>query len=265
MRKVRVYIADMDSEFVAQVRKVCASRGIEIVGNAPNGRAALMDIARLRPDVLITDIPLPGLDGIGLIRETRRGAYPPVAIACTRFYSPASMECACKYGAAFFLCKPVDLASLPELILMSAGNAGPGREQPARDAECAHDSQRRAMAARELLREIGLSPKLDGSAYILEAAQHASDSPFLLKNLSRGLYAELARRMDSTVPRVERSLRSAIAIAYERGCLGKYFASRPSNRAFIGFFLREVDRRAAEARTGGLDMAAIGRDCSLKM
>ena len=235
----RLYIADIDQVFIRGVRMALSGcRRVEISGEASSGRRALDDIRRLKPDVLLTDIQLPELDGIALLREVRRLRQPPAVIVCTRFYSAASMEWAYRYGAAYFLCKPVDFTSLPGLILDCAAADNPlNFVKDSRD-----DRVSRAANVRALLGEFGISPKLNGSAYLVESVLKAREDELLLRNLSRGLYQELARQMDSTVSRVERSLRSAIDVAYQRGSLSSRFPARPSNKQFIEYLLRESDR-----------------------
>lgn len=235
----RLYIADMDPRFTRGVRMVLSgSRGVEVVGESASGRRALLDIQRLCPDVLLTDIQLPELDGIALLREARRLRRPPAVIVCTRFYSTASMEWAYRYGASFFLCKPVDYARLPDLILDCAASG----VSPAPTEDGGNDRASQAACVRALLTEFGISPKLNGSAYLVESVLRVREDGLLLRNLSRGLYVELARQMDTTVPRVERSLRSAIDIAYQRGALRSRFPARPSNKQFIEYLLRESER-----------------------
>ena len=245
MGKCRLYIADVDARFVALIRDAVVRRtDMELVGNSGNGRVALGEIMRLSPDVVLTDIPLPELDGIALLNEIRRMRRPPAVIVCTRFYSQASMSCASKYGAAFFLCKPVDLQSLSGLIL-ECGTAADRFPIQDNAGEKEDATARRSSLARDLMKKLGISPKLDGSAYILETVLHCRDE-MLLRNLSRGLYAELARRMNTTPQRVERSLRSAIQIAYDRGTLSQHFNSKPTNRQFIAYMLRVVDTAEEE-------------------
>ncbi len=235
----RLYISDLDAGFVRGVRLALAGcRGVQIAGEAASGRHALADIRRLCPDVVLTDIQLPELDGISLLRQTRRLRRPPAVIICTRFYSAASMEWAYRYGASYFLCKPVDFSSLPGLLLDCAAADRPAPEPEDPGAERA----RRAAGLRSLLIDFGISPMLNGSAYLVESVLRAREDELLLRNLSRGLYAELARQMDTTVSRVERSLRSAIDVAYRRGSLRARFPARPSNRQFIEYLLRETER-----------------------
>lgn len=240
MRKVTLYIADMDEAFVSRVYgAIVRHASIEIVGRNGNGAQSLKDVIRLSPDVLLVDIPLPGLDGIALLRECQRLKRPPSVVVCTSFYSPACMECARRYGAAFFLCKPIDPASLPELILECHRCKPPA--QPMKSIEEDETARRRATVARSMLKHLGMPSNLSGSAYLVEAVVQLHNDALLMKNLSRGLYAELARRMNTTAARVERSLRSAIAVAYERGAMRERFHRRPSNKEFIEYMMRAVD------------------------
>ena len=233
----RIYVADIDPIFIRSVRMAFAGcRESEIVGDSGSGLRALADVRRLRPDVLLTDVQLPEMDGIALLRQVRRLAHPPAVVVCTRFYSCASMDWAYRYGASYFLCKPVDYDSLPRLLSDCAAAPAPVAVDDAQSGE----RERRAAGLREILTDFGISPKLNGCAYLIESVLRAREDALLLRNLSRGLYVELARSMGSTVPRVERSLRSAIDIAYERGSLKSRFSSRPSNKQFIEYLLKET-------------------------
>ena len=231
---VRLYIADLDAAFIRTVRKAMArSHTVEVVGEAGDGAKALSDIKRLAPDVVLTDIPLPELDGIGLLRETRRMRRPPSVIICTRFYPTACMDWCFRFGASYFLCKPVDCERLPELVTACA--VSPTTPEPADDAPDAEAASVQAMLA-----EIGIPAKLNGSAYLVKAVLWARENGLLMRNLTHGLYLELAGSMGTTVSRVERSVRNAIAIAYERGSLRQRFPTKPTNRQFIEFLLRET-------------------------
>ncbi len=233
---VRLYIADMDAAFVRTIRKVIArSHAVEVVGEASNGAKALSDIQRLQPDVVLTDIPLPELDGIALLRETRRMRRAPSVIVCTRFYPAVCLDMCFRFGAAYFLCKPIDPERLPELVTACAGSRTV--QPPAEDVP----SDPGGANVQALLAEMGISARLNGSAYLVKAVLWARENELLLRNLSHGLYLELATRMGTTVSRVERSVRSAITVAYERGSLRQRFPQKPTNRQFIEFLLRETE------------------------
>ena len=242
MKKCRFYIADMDEQFIARVRGVIARcTGIDIVGSTCNGRTALMESLRLKPDVVMTDIPLPDLDGISLLHEFQHISHAPSVIVCTRFYSEACMHFAYKYGASFFLCKPIEIAALPDMILQCGQSIAPASCSTEDAYHESKEERMRGAIVHNLLKEMGMSARLDGAAYFTEAAVYCHGDALLLKNLSKGLYAQLAQRMDASVSRIERSMRSAIAIAYERGTLSQRFTHRPTNREFIEYLMRAVD------------------------
>lgn len=243
MKKCRFYIADMDAHFVSAVRKIMAqSPSIEMVGNTGNGRVALTESLRLKPDVVMTDIPLPDLDGISLLHELQRLRRAPAVIVCTRFYSDAIIECACRYRAAFLLCKPIEISALPELV-MECGRSRADTMITVEKTMTENEAERfRGAVVHQMLTDFGMSARLDGAAYFLEAVVYCYGDVLLMKNLSKGLYAQLAQRMDTTVSRVERSMRSAIAIAYERGSLSRHFPHRPTNREFLEYLMNAVEQ-----------------------
>lgn len=231
----KLYLADLDAQFMRSVRKaVSRNRSIEVVGQSGDGRKALEDVRRFQPDVLLTDIQLPGMDGLALLRETRRLRRPPSVIICTRFYPASCMDWCFRYGASYFLCKPIDFDRLPELILDCAAERVPQPEESSAEDDSAE-------SIRALLSDMGISSRLNGSAYLVNSVLFARENGLLMKNLSHGLYRELASRMNTTVSRVERSLRNAIGVGYERGSLKDRFPGKPTNRQFIEYLLRETE------------------------
>ena len=237
---IRLYIADTDAGFIAMVRRALKnSKRIEIAGAADNGRRALRDVVALKPDVLLTDMQLPEMDGLALLRETRRLNRIPSVIICTRFYTGASVELALKHGASYFLCKPIAFEHLPEMIVECAMSGTNRASSVSAEAQAAPGPREAEILA--LLNGLGVSPRLNGGLYLLEAVRCLRDNRLLLRNLSQGLYAELAQRLNTTEARVERCLRSAIAIGYERGSMAQVFPRRPTNREFIEYLMAALD------------------------
>ena len=249
MKRIRLYIADVDDSFSLNVRRAASiDHGIEIIGTAASGLRALREIRMLQPDVLLTDIQLPEIDGISLIRECHRLPAPPVCVVCTRFYSSACMAYAAKQGADLFLYKPVDCRRLIGMIRECHEALRTAFLES--EAFQRRDDQLRTIAAalRAELTRLGIPPRLDGSRYLIEAVLCLRSDRMLIRNLSSGLYKAVARRTNATPSRVERCLRVAIAIGYEHGSLQRYFNCRPTNREFIEFLYRRTeDLPAADA------------------
>lgn len=247
MSRIRLFIADVDEAHIANVcRAVAACEGIVVAGTAQTGGCALRQVALLQPDVLLTDIQLPELDGISLIRECGRLKSPPACIVCTRFYSPLSMEYAAKNGAVYFYYKPIDYSRLPSVVRECHANRIASRRPQADIHERDEARETTARIAGSLLSRMGIPAQLTGYRCLVECALRLREDRMLAMNLTCGLYMEIARHSNSTIPRVERSLRSAIAVGYERGDMKRYFNYRPTNREFIEFIARQVEEALAD-------------------
>ena len=247
MSRIRLLIADVDSLFISNVRKAVARHaGIEVVGSANSGGIALKQLALLRPDVLLTDIQLPEVDGTRLIRECCRMDPPIVAVACTHFYSDTCMEYACKCGASYFLYKPIDYDHLPGIIAECCANARAPRRRA--ELENAQDEARREIAAGvcRMLSDMGIPARLTGGQYLIESVCRLRQDRMLLRNLTRGLYAQIAARHHTSAECVERALRSAIAVGYDRGSMKRWFNYRPTNKELIEFLMRQLDETSIE-------------------
>ena len=247
MKNLTVYIADADVSFAKEmILRINAQKGMQIIGHARTGSVALNDLWQLAPDVLLLDLQLPGIDGVSLLKSCKRFRRPPVCIVCTRFYSGYFMEQASACGADCFLLKPVEPDRLIQLIVDCCksvrGDAG--------NAISANDSyQREGKHVEELLRTMGFPAKLCGSLYLLEATLLLREHPLLIRNLNGALYAQLASRLNATPARIERSIRNAISIAYERGNLKARFAVRPTCREVLNCLFHDLNTFVQEKQS----------------
>lgn len=243
MPPMKLYIADADAMHVQRVADcVRTRRDIEIVGHTGDGGEALRALLERAVDLLITDVQLPGLDGIMLLKDLQRMNRCPPAIVCTRFYSGMCVESARRFGASYVLYKPLDYNRLPEIIEV-CGRAGRRVQHKTQAAE--PSERERAAAIRNLLLRMGVPTKLAGSLYLTDALAGYGGDRSLVRNLSKGLYVQIADRMQTTPSRVERALRTAIAVGYERGSMNKTFERRPSNRQFIEYLISAIEEGQA--------------------
>ena len=237
MNKLRLVIADADPAHVRQVRHALSGRSaIEIVGIAASGAIALEMLNACQPDVLLADVQLPELDGFSLLRASHRLRRPPVAILCSRFYSDLVVEHASRCGAAYFLYKPFDLDRLAPIIEECYR-----RNRGDLDESAAAGEVRDIARVRALLQDMGIPARLSGAMYIIEAVMRQRGNRLLLRNLNSGLYEELSSRLGSSPARIERAIRNAISVGYERGTLPSFFPTRPSNKALLEYIVRRLD------------------------
>lgn len=239
MDKIKILIVDADSEFTEKVRSILECHAdIEIAGICGDGAVALETAHRLHPDVILFDLVLPGLDGIAFLKDICSIKHPPMAVCCTQFYSSVILEIARKCGASYFLYKPIDFRSLYETIKGCFSIYM--QMQHALQSENGSRSGS-ALEIRNYLVSLGIPAKLIGCSYLSEAVRLALKDISLTQNLSKGLYLEIARNMDTTPTCIERCIRSAISAAYQSGRLGERMITCPSNKEFINYVLRTFD------------------------
>ena len=230
MKKITVCIADMDVGYRASLRKVLESSGsVEVVADAGDGLAALEAVETLHPQVLLTDTLLPGLDGLGLLRRIRGKGTRTIVI--TSAVMDNTVQQARQAGAYAFLPKPADNKSLLEHI---TGAAAPPDEQSTPQLE--------GMVT-AIIHEIGVPAHIKGYQYLREAIILTVENMDVINAVTKVLYPEIAKRFGTTPSRVERAIRHAIEVAWDRGdieTLQKYFGytvnsakGKPTNSEFI--------------------------------
>ena len=230
MTKITVCIADMDVGYRASLRKALESSGsVEVVADAGDGLAALEAVETLHPQVLLTDTLLPGLDGLGLLRRIRGKGTRTIVI--TSAVMDNTVQQARQAGAYAFLPKPADNKSLLEHI---TGAAAPPDEQSTPQLE--------GMVT-AIIHEIGVPAHIKGYQYLREAIILTVENMDVINAVTKVLYPEVAKRFGTTPSRVERAIRHAIEVAWDRGdieTLQKYFGytvnsakGKPTNSEFI--------------------------------
>ena len=244
MKKITVCIADMDVGYRASLRKALESSGsVEVVADAGDGLAALEAVETLHPQVLLTDTLLPGLDGLGLLRRIRGKGTRTIVI--TSAVMDNTVQQARQAGAYAFLPKPADNKSLLEHI---TGAAAPpdGQSTP----------QLEGMVT-AIIHEIGVPAHIKGYQYLREAIILTVENMDVINAVTKVLYPEVAKRFGTTPSRVERAIRHAIEVAWDRGdieTLQKYFGytvnsakGKPTNSEFIAMIADRLQRAIKQA------------------
>lgn len=242
MEKIRLLLADPDSRFCDLVNRFLSTfPDIEVIASKDNGNDALSCIRSCHPDVVLFDLVLPGLDGISLLRKVRSMPDMPVMICCTRFYSDVALEAMRSFGASYLIYKPVELQSLHPAIAACMELHRKVRNITRELTNSEEGTLYSSAHIRNYLVSLGISSKLIGCSYLTEAVRLARSDSTLIRNLSKGLYLEIARSMDTTPTRIERCIRNAINIAYQSGGLDVKLASCPSNKEFINYVIQNMN------------------------
>lgn len=236
MKRISVFLADAEQRHIDRTRSAIERcKALKYVGSANNGEDALRMLTAMRADVVLLDIQLPGMDGMSLMQALKKTEHAPLCIVCTRFYSEICVELARRAGASYILYKPLDYDRLSDVILNCCREYRTvARPSSASPAERGVQSQ---------MTELGFPSNLSGCQYLQDAMLRLFEDRTLLNNLTKGLYTNIANGRGATATGVERAIRNAITIAFERGSLSHFFPSRPTNREFFEYALRDYDLR----------------------
>ena len=232
--EVRVMLADASEEFRILLEETIENAGgFHVVGSTGDGAEVLALAQECQPDILVMDVVLPGLDGFGLLRQMRTQETPPQVIVTSAFCNQETVARAMELGVYFFLPKPVCEASLLEHMRQAVA--------PKTEAEPHPPALEGLVTA--IIHEIGVPAHIKGYQYLREAIMIAVGDMEVINAVTKILYPEVAKRYATTPSRVERAIRHAIEVAWDRGdleTLQKYFGytvnstkGKPTNSEFI--------------------------------
>ncbi|MGI6002325.1 MAG: sporulation transcription factor Spo0A [Lachnospiraceae bacterium] len=223
MKKITAVIADDDESVRRQLLSVLESDGeIEVLGQAENGLEAWRLIHRLQPDVVLTDLVMPKMDGMDLLQMlSRDAAMPgkPAVIVISAVGRDAVIRSAFRYGASYYIMKPYDAGMVCRHVHQAAGSRN---EQNMKSPVFMRPVQVRGGRSLEeeasaLLQRIGVPVHMKGYLYLRDAVVISVEQPSLLESVTKVLYPAVAR-MNQTAPScVERAIRHAITAAWQRG------------------------------------------------
>lgn len=240
----KVLIADENQNIRELLHEELRQSGYTHIDEASNGEEALTKIGRTHPDVVVCDLWLSKIDGIGLIRAASKMNYAPDQKPALLLVSMVNnqqifME-ATSAGADLCVLKPFDYKSLVHHI-----------ESLAKARKASHSSaQVRAVAAPDIetqvtkiIHQIGVPAHIKGYQYLRCAILMTIENNDIINSVTKVLYPSVAKKYDTTTSRVERAIRHAIEVAWDRGdidTLNSYFGytiqnnrGKPTNSEFI--------------------------------
>ena len=253
-RNIRVVIADGDKDFrTALAGALQAEGGIEVVGTAGDGLAALDEVRELAPDLLLIDLMLPELDGLSVVHRLVDDGHKVGVFVVSAFASDAAAAECSSLGVSHFLRKPVSAEVLASRIRQwSLARQTAGVKAP--EAPSDLDLELRVT---EVIHQVGVPAHIKGYQYLREAIMMAIRDMESVGAITKIMYPGIAKKFHTTASRVERAIRHAIEVAWDRGdieTLQAYFGytvsgvkGKPTNSEFISMI---ADRLRLQMRRG---------------
>ena len=262
--KIRIVVADANNDFCRHLTTITNAEGdLEIVGRAADGLEALELVQELKPDMFLLELVLPKLDGLEVLRRLQSMDYDGHILVLSGFYNNTVVADCSARGADYFLPKPCDTAALLGRIRQLVRNDD--TPVPPIGVDCREfavarrtDIELEAVVT-DIIHEIGVPAHIKGYQYLREAIVLTIKDMDMINAVTKVLYPEVAKRFNTTPSRVERAIRHAIEVAWDRGdieVLQKFFGytvsnikGKPTNSEFIAMIADSLTlKRKREAR-----------------
>ena len=211
MNKIKVLLIDDNQALVDMVKQYFSSHAvIEVSDVAMNGKDGLSLLQSKKYDLVLLDLIMPGMDGIKLIEECAKDNINARILVLTSYNSPEVIRKVSGLGIKYFMLKPFELSDLEEKILEYSNN-----EIYSKKTIDLYYSDLQ-MSITKLLHELGVPSHIKGYTFIREGINLIYNDPSLSSAITKELYPIIAKKYDTTPSRVERAIRHAIEISWNR-------------------------------------------------
>jgi two-component system response regulator (stage 0 sporulation protein A) len=192
---------------------------MKVVGIAHNGVAGIELIRNEQPDVVLLDLIMPHSDGLSLLEQLYHENYNTKVLMLTAFGKDEIIKKAQELGASYFLLKPFEFSQLLETI-RSICVGKPALTIPKeRQLTTGGKSQGLEMNITDVLRTLGIPAHLKGYMFLREAIKMVFNDTELLSGITKDIYPGIAKKFHTTMSRVERAIRHAIEVGWNRGSM----------------------------------------------
>ena len=233
-----VMIADNTEEFCSALSGALQrAGGFHVIGTANDGEQAIRMVTERRPQILVLDLMLAKQDGLSVLKAISGMERKPAVLATSRFVTDYVASAAANLGVRYLMMKPCDMSAVVERLEEIRG--GESQQQlPARK-----NGTNIETLVTSIIHEIGVPAHIKGYQYLREAIIIAVGDMDVINAITKVLYPQVAKTFQTTPSRVERAIRHAIEVAWDRGdldTLQRFFGytvsntkGKPTNSEFI--------------------------------
>ncbi|WP_312495424.1 sporulation transcription factor Spo0A, partial [Anaerosporobacter sp.] len=195
---------------------------VEVVGKADNGIDALTIIKEKNPDVVLLDLIMPKLDGLGVLEKVKHNSEfkkTPAFIVVTAIGQEGVTENAFDLGASYYIMKPFDNNIILSRIKQIKGESRLVDNHRVSTFENKSNYMERNLETdvTNIIHEIGVPAHIKGYQYLRDAIMMSVNDSEMLNSITKLLYPSIAKQHKTTPSRVERAIRHAIEVAWSRG------------------------------------------------
>ena len=241
-KDTKILIADENNEVRNHIRERLAFSGAGLIDEVKNGDEAMRMISRQAYDIVISDLWLPSLDAASIMKRTAEsGKNAPSFVILTQVSTPSVLMEANRAGASLCMPKPIDYDTFSDKIDMILKNRS--SSSASSDKNDAADKIDMETQVTRIIHQIGVPAHIKGYQYLRTAILMTISDNDVINSVTKVLYPSVAKKYQTTTSRVERAIRHAIEVAWDRGdvdTLNSYFGytiqnsrGKPTNSEFI--------------------------------
>ena len=259
--KLRILIADPSEDFRAMLADVInAEEDMLVVATAGDGLEALSLAEAHQPDILLTDLILTRLDGLGLLTALSEREDAPAAIVLSGLFNERVISACSELGIYYFVPKPCDIPALLTGIRQVAAARYKNITPISQGVPMAPAPREPSLEAvvTDIIHEIGVPAHIKGYQYLREAIVLTVNDMDAINAVTKVLYPAVAKKFATTPSRVERAIRHAIEVAWDRGdleTLQRFFGytvsnikGKPTNSEFIAMIADSLTLKRRERK-----------------
>jgi two-component system response regulator (stage 0 sporulation protein A) len=222
-KKIKMVIADDNKEFRQILKDFLVSKNVfDVVAMADDGLKAIEAVEKYEPDILILDIIMPHLDGLGVMEKLNRKElkkFPKVIILSAVGHDKITQR-AINMGVDYYIVKPFNFESFANRLIQISELESPRIQNKCKEIvynEKVNAELSLEVKITEILHEVGVPAHIKGYQYLRTSIIEVVNNIELLGAITKELYPMIAKKYNTSPSRVERAIRHAIEVAWTRG------------------------------------------------
>ncbi len=249
--KLKVIIADNSVDFGQNCAKVLQNYGMEVILCEKDGRRLITEAQRHKADIIIADVFMPNMDILDVLSSFKDKDLKdrPLVMAMSNVDNQRLEKETLDSGAAYYFLKPIDINTMAQRIIRLSGWRNENSPLVINKDGVTTDIQLE-MLITDIIHQIGVPAHIKGYNYLRDAIMMSVKNIDMISSITKILYPTVAKRHQTTSSRVERAIRHAIEVAWDRGdidTLDSYFGytihnnrGKPTNSEFIAMISDKI-------------------------
>ena len=212
MNKIKVMIIDDNVNLVGMIREYFSdNKKIDVVGYYYDGEEGIKAIKERKEDydIILLDLIMPKKDGLYVLEEIKKADINTNIIVESSYNSPEMIRAVSEYGVNYYILKPFELVDLESRILDVF------KQLDNKSINLYKNNLE--ISITRMLHELGMPSHIKGYQYIREGIMMIYNDPEIIGGITKELYPDIASKFSTTVSRVERAIRHAIEVSWNRG------------------------------------------------